>query len=286
MRRLRFLAGSLNRRHLSGGIHCFVLICALSCVSKSVPTERFTASLSMVPPLLKPAVADPGHFSFAVVGDTHIEWQNTERLRTILTMASNQGAAFVVLLGDIVDYGEEADYLAVLKAVRDTGWYGRVAYVLGNHDIIQDGWNHFRTYLGPSHFSFSAGNSRVVALDTADGTVDRDEQTWFAGELAAAASTNLFVLSHYLPFVPGQRTYLKIASDEEAQGLMKVASDRGVHTWFGAHYHSYAVGTVEGVDYVVAGGGGKRRMPPVMDYFFVRVDVAGKDVKYNLVTVP
>jgi hypothetical protein len=36
------------------------------------------------------------------------------------------------------------------------------------------------------------------------------------------------------------------------------------------------------VDYVVAGGGGGRRMKPVEDYFFVQVSVSKNGIQYQL----
>jgi hypothetical protein len=91
--------------------------------------------------------------------------------------------------------------------------------------------------------------------------------------LAGTAPENLFFLSHYLPVIPGQRTYLKLANRDEAIRLLRLAADHKVAAWLGAHYHSFITDTIAGVKLVVAGGGGERRMAPVSDYFFVQVTV-------------
>ena len=263
------------------------LVClVLACVSRSVPEERYSESVGLPTPVFSVQLADPEHYSFAIVGDLHVRFGDTSRLERILGDAAAEGDAFVILLGDNVDDGQKEDFLAVKRAIEKGGWSGKVLPVLGNHDIFGDGWMYYREILGPSHYSVSLGNAKFIALDTADGTITKDEKQWIEEQVAQSRPTHLFFLSHYLPTVPGQRTYLKIADAEEARRLMKFASDRKVTAWLGAHYHSYATGSVDGVEYVVAGGGGNRRMPPVLDYFYVQVTVAGKDVRYQMHVVP
>jgi hypothetical protein len=106
--------------------------------------------------------------------------------------------------------------------------------------------------------------------------------TWLEGEIDRDRPQNTFFLSHYMPVVPGQQTYLKFPDEQEALHLMKLAVDHGVVAWLGGHYHSYIQSTIDGVLYVVAGGGGERRMAPVYDYFFVQVTVAGNQVSAQM----
>src|SRR6476659_2629341 len=84
-----------------------------SCVSRTVPSERFTASLSLSAPTNSVSVEDSRHFTFAAVGDLHIGSQDTSRLTRILSAAQAEGDAFVILLGDIVDKGDRENLLAV-----------------------------------------------------------------------------------------------------------------------------------------------------------------------------
>jgi hypothetical protein len=256
---------------------------ALRCGSQSVTEMRFDESNGLPTPVL-PAPADPRNFSFAVVGDIHAG--DTARLGRIVTAANAENDAFLILLGDIVDQGDRASLVAVRSLLAQMGWQTRTLPVIGNHDIFNDGWTAYKELWGPSHFSLSYGNSKFIALDTADGTVGGTQADWFRGELRKSALEHVFVLSHYLPIVPGQRTYLRLSNEIEAARLMKSASDAGVTAWLGGHYHSYLNGVADGVSYVVAGGGGGRRMDPVRDYFFVQVQVAGPTVTYQLRIVP
>ncbi len=262
-----------------------VILLVLGCVSRTTSSVRFTESTALASPS-DPVVADPNNFSFAVVGDLHIGQANTDRYRRILDAALAEGDEFIVLLGDIVDQGERTDLEAVRNETLAAGWQNKTFYVAGNHDVFYDGWTHYRDLLGSSTYAFTAGNSRFIALETSDATLGKLQIDWLKGKLAEARPQHTFLLSHYLPVIPGQSTWLKLADSDEALDLMSLASSQNVTGWLGAHYHSYIHEKIEGVDYVVAGGGGGRRMAPVAGYFYVKVTVNGANVSYELRSIP
>lgn len=231
-------------------------------------------------------VPDPNHFSFAIVGDLHIGDRNTSRLDRILSDAKAEGDEFVILLGDTVDRGEEADFIAVNNSIVRGGFQGRFFPVVGNHDVFENGWEYFSQHFGSSRYSFVVGNSKFIVLDTADATVGEGQVEWLKTEMNSNTSQNVFLASHYLPMIPDIRTYLKLSNDREALRLMAWSDDAGVRAWLGAHYHSYVIGKIGSVDYVVAGGGGGRRMEPVLNFFFVQVTVDGTNVTYTRRDVP
>ncbi len=258
---------------------------ALRCVSRTVPSTRWRESGALM--FTSPAVTlpDPDHYSFAVVGDLHIQRADTARFRRILQAAKDEGDAFGVFLGDLVDSGERTDALAFRQALADFSWSGKAFPVIGNHDIFNDGWSSYKELNGPSHYVFQVGNAKFIVLDTADGSLGDTQAKWLEAELALPRPTHLFLASHYLPTVPGIRTYLKLANETEAMHLMSVAAKNNVTGWLGAHYHSFVSEKIEGVEYLVAGGGGGKRMDPVPDYFFVQVKVDGPGVSYLMRTV-
>lgn len=251
------------------------------CTSRTIPSERFQQSESLAAPTLSVTLADNDNFKFAFVGDLHIAGQNTDRLRRILAAAAAEGDDFVVLLGDIADEGGRDDFVAVQTAVSDAGFAGKALYVIGNHDIFAEGWTHFRDLLGPSHYSVTVGNSRFLAIDSADGTVAETDAEWLRAQLEKGGSTNTFVLSHYAPVVPGVRSLLRIANEEEAARLMKLSTITGVTGWLSGHHHSFISETIDGVAYTIAGGAGGRRMKPLEAFFFGQATVAGKNVSYR-----
>lgn len=261
------------------------LLAIAACVSQTLPSLRFSESRSLNGPTLSIALADPGTFSFVAVGDLHVGGGDTDRLSRILDGAEAGGDSFLVLLGDIADKGVKSDFEAVRTLLEGRGWWERTLFAIGNHDIFDEGWENYRQVVGPSYYSVDIGRSRFLSVDTADGYVGDGQRRWLEEQLARPALDHTFVVSHYLPVIPGQQTYLKLASATQSLELMELASQHGLTAWLGGHYHSYVLGQVKGVDYLVAGGGGGRRMGPIREYFYVRVGVTPEDVTYEMVGV-
>lgn len=257
-------------------------LCVGSCVSRTTWDERFQQSNALaVPSVVAPA--NSNQFTFAMVGDLHVSQGNTDRFKQILKGARDEGDEFIILLGDLVDRGDVGSFSAIKDALKEFGFEGRVLPLLGNHEIFDGGWAEFGSSWGASHYSVTVGNSRFVALDTADGMVGESQFEWLSQELLKqTSSAHTFILSHYMPIVPGQRTYLRLSNQTEAERLMKLGSLRGVRGVFGGHYHSFCRENVGGVEYVVAGGGGGRRMEPIKNHFYVQVLVSGDLVDYRL----
>jgi hypothetical protein len=105
---------------------------------------------------------------------------------------------------------------------------------------------------------------------------------WLKEELEKSGEINKFILTHYMPVVPGQRTYLRLSNQVEAERLMKLASRHRTKGVFGGHYHSYCRENISGVEYTVAGGGGGRRMEPIKNHFFVQVSVKQENVGFQI----
>lgn len=274
--------GKIAQRALLGLV--FLLI--VGCESRSVWDQRFRESLSLSAPSFSVSPPNPEEFSFAMVGDLHVGGTEVSRFRKILETAQAEGDLFVILLGDISDKGQLESFQAVQNALKDFGFENKAIPILGNHDVFGEGWMEYQKIWGASHYSVEAGNSRFIALDSADGTLGEDQFDWVVSELNRPALSHTFILSHYMPVVPGQRTYLRLSNQLEAERLMSLAFKKGVAGVFGGHYHSFCYGNILGVDYVVAGGGGERRMKPVDDYFFVQVNVSATNVQYQLRPVP
>jgi hypothetical protein len=255
----------------------------LSCVSRTTPESRMRQSLSQATTSnFSIAGGNSAPFSFAMVGDLHIGSGDTARLTRILNAAAAEGDQFILFLGDIVDSGEDSDVLAFQNAVAAAGFSGKAFSVAGNHDIFFNGWETYLNRTGSSTYSFTAGNSKFIALDTADGTVGAPQTAWLREQLSGALPTHTFIFSHYSPVVPGIQTWLKLANETESLNLMTLCRDRGVRAWFGAHYHSYLNQTIGGVTYITAGGGGGRRMDPYREFFFVQASVNGDNVTYEV----
>ncbi len=267
------------------GMRFFVFLLGVGlvgCVARSHPRERYYQSVDVGAPAHTVSLVDPQNFSFSLVGDLHIAHAHVDAMERIVDQSIAAGDAFSLFLGDIVDTGEESDFLAYQQLLVNKGWNGKAFPVLGNHDVFYNGWQHYRTHLGPNHYAVEMGNAKFVIFDTADGLVGEDQMRWLEAELAKPRPTHLFLASHYMPLVPGITTYLKLASQEEANQIMKWAKTYRVTAWFGAHYHSYLAEKIEDTWYLVAGGAGGRRMDPIRENFYVQAQIAGEDVSFHL----
>jgi len=259
-----------------------VLSFVFGCVAKSGSKLRFQESKLISVPTLSLSGVDDGDFSFVLVGDIHLGGNDTGRLRAVLEAAQSQGDAFVIFLGDLVDKGKREDMQTFLNQVAEFGFQNKTIYTIGNHDVFEDGWSAWKDLMGPSHFDVVIGNTHFLILDSADGMVGEEQSEWLENRLKASASTHKIILSHYLPVIPGQRTYLRLANEEEAISLMKLSSRYRVKAWLGGHYHSYIQEEIEKVIYLVAGGGGGRKMEPVKYNFYVRGTVSGDELRFEM----
>lgn len=266
---------------LMAGFLLFQFMCG--CVAKSGHDLRFKESAVLNAPDFNVSGVEDGDFSFLFVGDIHLAGTDSSRLDSVLQAAQTRGDAFIIFLGDLVEKGDRADFETFKARVAHFGFQDKVIYVIGNHDVFNDGWLNYRELFGPSHFAIDFGHCRFVVIDSADGIVGEKQSDWIEEQLRSNSGIqHTFLLSHYMPVVPGQRTYLKLSNETEAAQLMKMMSRLGVEAWLGGHYHSYSRESIEGVNYIVAGGGGGRRMDPVRDLFYVRALVQGASVTYEL----
>jgi predicted phosphodiesterase len=254
------------------------------CVSGSNPEDRFAQSEGLAALTLQTPVAQSDRFSFMAVGDTHLKG-DTSRIKRILDSGTSRGSEFFVVLGDIVDRGAWDSYAPLKDLLTTEGWWGKFFSVLGNHDIVEDSWTHYKAMFGPNHYSFDVGNSRFLVLDTADGTIGDRQWEWLEAELDKTRPANTFILSHYMPVVPDVNTYLKLSNSEEAAKMLGLCTRKQVTAVLGGHYHSYTARTLGGTRYIVAGGGGGRTMEPVRSHFYVEVRVNGNSIEEEMIPV-
>jgi predicted phosphodiesterase len=258
---------------------------AVRCGSDTTVEQRFKDSLGLPPPTLNVNLTDPNQFTFAFVGDLHIGNANVDRLNSILTGAAAEGDSFIIFLGDIVDTGDRADVHAFRNALSAGGWDKKTITVLGNHDVFNDGWTPWKDLNGPGTYTVAIGNTKFIVLDTASASLGDSQSDWYNQELAKALPSgvsNIIECTHYLPYVPRQRSYLKLSDDVESLRLMKLAATNNILAWLGGHYHSFIMDSQQGVNYVVAGGGGGRRMAPVFSFFFVQGKVSGTSITFQM----
>src|SRR5688500_11057772 len=146
-------------------------------------------------------------FKFAFISDTHIGNQTAEEdlRRTVHSINNNPSKSFVVLTGDITEFGSD-DELTLAKRLLDSlnkPWH----IIPGNHDAnwSESGSNSFKKIFGAETFSFVFNN--YLFLGTASGPnmrmspgqIPREHIVWLDSVLFNQKNKNLPViyLNHY-----------------------------------------------------------------------------------------
>lgn len=216
--------------------------------SKSDVDTRFKESKSLSP-ISNITIIDT-NFSFIVVADSHIYKgtnRNLDRLKNSITADDK----FVLLAGDLTQCGDNEDYAALIKYLKALG----IPYypVIGNHDVYFDGWNNSKKYLGRNCYTLAAGNIRLIALDSANGTLGREQRIWLENTLINKTEKYCVVFTHFEMFSASAANIQQYTDIEEIYYLMHLFEQNNVNYVFMGHSHRYDSREVNGVRYVVAG---------------------------------
>lgn len=99
---------------------------------------------------------------FALVSDTQRSYNETEDF--VKDMNKRDSIDFVINAGDVADFGLTKEFMWMRDAMNKLN----VPYVviLGNHDCLANGVEIYQTIFGDVNFSFLAGNTKFVCLNT------------------------------------------------------------------------------------------------------------------------
>ncbi|WP_345954323.1 PQQ-binding-like beta-propeller repeat protein [Mucilaginibacter sp. PAMB04168] len=156
--------------------------------------------------LLLVSIANAQSFKFAFVSDTHIGNQTAaeDLRRTVKDINANDELKFVVITGDITEFGADAE-LALAKQILDSlnkKWY----IIPGNHDAnwSESGSNTFRRVFGAETFAFNYGGYLFTGASSGPnmrmgpGQVPRENIVWLDSVLKSTpAQTPVVYLNHY-----------------------------------------------------------------------------------------
>lgn len=219
-------------------------------VSRRAATAALTTGLMTI--LYRPwstwaqARPIPG-FSFLVVSDTHLGYQNQDSAakqwaKTAQEIDATAGD-FVLHLGDIVDGGREAQY-AIYKEIRNS--IKKPVYEIpGNHDPQELFEKHIRK---PVELAFDHKGVRFLLInnsrtDSHDGFVNAKQLGWLGEQCADAAKKDLFlILCAHVPVhenkSPDRGWYVKPKDGQtELYKLLGRHKDR-VLALFHGHFHN------------------------------------------------
>lgn len=182
---------------------------------------------------------------------------------------------FAVVAGD-VDQGVGDAYDNVFFGVYKNMLARDCHYTaIGNHDIIANGGVDFfdafyqptnNAQLSEHYYSFTWGNAKFICLDSnGDYSIGSDQHDFLLEELECRDQEWLFVFFHHPPwtnawdptyYVPFQPYYQYDGNDDMRTALVPYFEQYGVDFVLNGHSHCYQRGEMNGVHYVISGGGG------------------------------
>ncbi len=233
--------------------------------------NEFKVSFTTAPITAKP-------FRFVVYGDTRTHADIHAKVASKIAAAN---PALVLHTGDIVVDGRKAD-------LWQTGFFGPAApflsksvlyTVLGNHE--HDSANYFNFFELPGnerYYSFDYAKVHFVVLDTNEPSFPKehkgeskwadefvkvinkfwnDQIEWLRKDLAAHADARLTVLCQHSPLYDSSKSETRQKNYAKLRARLVPELQRfGVDVVFAGHDHFYERNVVDGIQYVVTGGGG------------------------------
>jgi predicted phosphodiesterase len=192
----------------------------------------------------------PQSYSFLVLSDTHIEDGDAfglEKMEAIIKDPSND-IHFVVILGDITQYGAEHDILKFIEIAKS---FEKPCYpVIGNHDVYFDNWPVWRTNIGSTHYKVNGTGTTFFVLDSANTFYGKKQLDWLENELKEVdKNDHVFVFTHAPLFVTGPADLQQIIDVRERARIISILKDKCDIMFFG-HLHKRMEREAGNVKYV------------------------------------
>ena len=203
------------------------------------------------------ATPNQTQFRFAVIGDTQT-YHDTHQavIEQVLKVAPD----WIIHLGDMTEHGESAgqwdDFFGIEAPLLASA---PSITTIGNHQ--RDNANYYDAFHLPGNehwYSYTYGNARFICLE-GDGYPEGaplytpEELAWLEAELAANTSPWLFVFQHRAIFTSAAEDSVETAMRATLAPLFE---RYGVDVFLSGHKHNYERILVNGITYIVSGGGG------------------------------
>ena len=197
---------------------------------------------------------DRTKFTFVAFGDTRTQHQVHQAVvDRIVTLEPD----FVLHTGDLVALGSIIPYWETFFEVeRELMARAPLFPALGNHEHNHP--RYFDYFYLPGNerwYTFDYGNARFICLQV-DGIADfgpqSEQYAWLEETLAANTQPWLFVYFHIPPYSSSPDAL----EGDVRRTLTPLFEQYGVDVVFTGHHHNYERNEVNGVTYIVTGGGG------------------------------
>jgi predicted phosphodiesterase len=213
-------------------------------------------------------------FSFAVIGDSGTGSRNQYAVAERMAALDPQ---FVLHTGDVIyPDGQASGYdPRFFRPYQALTRRAPVFPTLGNHDYhTQSGQPYVDAFYLPrnnpanteKYYSFDWGNAHFVALDFNTGPAS-DQLEWLRSDLASTNKLWKFVFYHQAIYSSGPHGYESWVEAKRAL-LAPIFEQYDVDVVFNGHDHDYErTQSINGVIYIVSGGGGASLYPVVPQSF-------------------
>lgn len=226
-------------------------------------------------------------FKFAIVSDSH---NDNDNLKKALQMSKDQGAKFIIGLGDYTDVGTVSD-LQQAKNVfvsMDLPFY----LTVGDHDLWDSrdkglsAGSNFSKVFGSPYQSFTDSGWRFVLVDNADNYdgVDSVEMDWLRDVLTQSdgKQKGIFVFLHEPLSHPSSDKIM--GSDQpklakQAKELIELFKDNKINEVFAGNIHAFTRYQESGLNMTTVGAITRERN--LQTPRFILVDVF-EDGSYNV----
>jgi hypothetical protein len=245
------------------------------------PEVELPEAAPVADPVIGTAAAAAGRdWRFAVVSDAQFVARDPDseivaRARRTLREARAADPDFVVINGDWVDEGSEADLAFARRVIEEElgdglPWY----YIPGNHEVMGGSIDRFEAEFGATRLTFDHRGTRFITLDTSSLTIRGAGYAQFVElreQLDAAAGDrsvdSVVVMAHVPPrdttAQPASQLSDRMEADLLEDWLAEFRRETGKGAaFFGAHVGVFDGYRLEGVPYFIGGNAGKAPAAP------------------------
>lgn len=201
-----------------------------------------------------PAAGDDLPFTFVIVGDTR-SVGTFERLAEDIDAVD---PAFVVILGDWVNEGSPEHHAYFRQEAPEYGFSFPVFFSPGNHDVDSEKYplDQFEKEYGPRNFSFVFKNNIFIFISHLDSRFSNKESFEYLKSFDRSQLEKYdrkFVFMHIPPYVSPD---IKERHTKDENEFIKLFQELNIDYVIAADFHGYNRTNLNGVEYIITGGGG------------------------------